>query len=428
MKMQALWLIALSSVFALPLTAEDNYSLRGVADKADLNYQLGEPAVFTLQLYNEDEKVDAPLVKYTILGDGGFESTGEIKPVPGEAITITATLDRPGALRLIATACNEAGEPLPQTVDLWGTKIDQHAKFDGGVFFDAASIVRDGEEPADFDEFWQKQLELLKATPLEVLSKVEIPTGDPNTIAYDIKLACPGSAPTSGILTMPRNAEPGSLTAMIGYHGYAVISSNVNNPNGKDKIFFDVNAHGIDNLQPQSYYQELAKGRLDSYALNTKDHETPETSYFRDMILRDLRAVEFIQTLPEWDGKNLHLDGSSQGGFQSIAVASLSPAVTHCYAGVPWMANVQGARNGRMGGFAPHWTPALPYYDTASFAKRIHCPLVITTGMGDYTCPPSSVVAIYNNVPSNVVFTIHQDVDHSIIRFAFSQQKAVWEK
>ena len=46
-----------------------------------------------------------------------------------------------------------------------------------------------------------------------------------------------------------------------------------------------------------------------------------ETSYFLNMYLRDSRALDYLLTRPDWDGKTIVLTGGSMGGQQSLALA-----------------------------------------------------------------------------------------------------------
>ena len=50
-----------------------------------------------------------------------------------------------------------------------------------------------------------------------------------------------------------------------------------------------------------------------------------ETSYFLNMYLRDSRALDYLLTRPDWDGKTIVLTGGSMGGQQSLALAGLRP-------------------------------------------------------------------------------------------------------
>ena len=60
-----------------------------------------------------------------------------------------------------------------------------------------------------------------------------------------------------------------------------------------------------------------------------------------------------------------------------------------------------------MRGWRPDYADGLGYYDTATMGKRIKCPTSITTGLGDYVCPPSGVSVLYNNIkaPKTIEYT-----------------------
>jgi len=53
-----------------------------------------------------------------------------------------------------------------------------------------------------------------------------------------------------------------------------------------------------------------------------------ETKLFSAMYLADYRAVEYLASRPDWDGKTLVVMGTSMGGQQSLAVA-VSSKITH---------------------------------------------------------------------------------------------------
>ena len=130
----------------------------------------------------------------------------------------------------------------------------------------------------------------------------------------------------------------------------------------------------------------------------------------RGMFLRVLRALEYIKTLPEWDGKHIAVSGTSQGGTQSIVAAALDKDVTFVRAGVPGWCDISGVlADRRSGGGKVYFldevraNPALAketsYFDCMFFARRIKCPIYMNTGFADVTCPPSSVFAAYNQLP-----------------------------
>ena len=132
------------------------------------------------------------------------------------------------------------------------------------------------------------------------------------------------------------------------------------------------------------------------------------------MILRDLRALEYAKTLPEWDGKTIRLEGGSQGAFQTVAVAALSSGITSIRIAVPWFCDLGGVTVGRVRGWRPDYRKALNYYDTVNFARRVKCPVRMNAGLSDYVCPPSGTRILYRNFRCPVTADFYQGLDHKL--------------
>ena len=182
----------------------------------------------------------------------------------------------------------------------------------------------------------------------------------------------------------------------------------------KDAIHFFINAHGIENGREEEYYRNLNQAELKSYGFRNEENQKPDTCYFKYMILRDLRGVEFGRTLPEWNGKETYLQGGSHGAFQTMAVAALSDGVTGCEIGIPWLCDLGGVKVGRLRGWRPDYAPGLDYYDTVNFASRVHCPVNIkNAGLSDWVCPPSGVWVLFNNLKGKASMTVYQGWNHA---------------
>ena len=92
------------------------------------------------------------------------------------------------------------------------------------------------------------------------------------------------------------------------------------------------------------------------------------------------------------------------GGLQTVWAAGLDPNVTVARPGIPWCCDMGGRQTLKrlMSGWGVGETEALRYFDPVNIAKRIskNCKVEITrAGLGDYTCPPSGVAILYNNIP-----------------------------
>ena len=120
------------------------------------------------------------------------------------------------------------------------------------------------------------------------------------------------------------------------------------------------------------------------------------------MVLRILRAMEYLKSRPEWNGKTLIAAGGSQGGLQTMWAAALDPDVTLAAPSITWCCDLAGSdKAGRIHGrWRIKYVPALDYYDPVFMAKRIKNAEVRITraGMGDYVCPPSGLAISYNNL------------------------------
>lgn len=396
MKYRTLAILPLALFLALgALTSHaGDLLLIGKNDKASPFYAPGEKMTFQIRLEKDGQPVTGTRLSWTRTGDDGRSEKGEALSA-ATPLVITTSIDKPGFVRILVTALDAADQPI----------LNDNKKkvvFDGGAGVQPEKLSSVAE-PADFDDWWaQKKAELAKI-PLTVLEQKRLPETHANVETYDIKIACAGPKSVSGYLSKTKKAAPKSAAAFVHFHGYGTRSAIRRDKDASDpaspKLVLDINVHGIENGQSSDFYTNLSKTTLKGYAFSKQENTNPETAYFYGVTLRVLRALEFIKAQPEWDGKNLTVNGGSQGGFQALLAAGLDPDVTRCNAGKPWVCDLGGITLGRLKGWRPDYTPALDYFDPVNHAKRIRAATVITAGLGDYVCPPSGVTVLYNNIP-----------------------------
>ena len=326
----------------------------------------------------------------------------------GKAAEFTVTPKAPGSVSLICTMLNENKKPV-----LDGRK--RQINMGIGVIVAPSKIAPGNPKcPDDFDEFWKARRAELDQVPVKATSEeVQLTESEaknyPQVVCRDVKVDCAGGAPVSGYLCMPRDAQPKSLPAIVIYHGAGVRSAQKRLRYGTKAIAFDVNAHGIKNGQPKKYYDDLQKGDLKSYFHRGFDDHNH--IYFVGMYMRVMRALDYVKSLPEWDGKTLIVTGGSQGGAQTVAAAALDPQITLAVAGVPAVCDLGGQLAKRRPGWPIHFLnpvakrsdPALlkelAYIDGVFFAQRIKCPIYFSTGGIDNTCHATAVYSAYNSTP-----------------------------
>ncbi len=377
-------------VLAVSVCAQEALTLEVTTDRADALYHVNEPVTFTISVAAGKDPVTAGEVAYVFSNDGEDVIGQGTLALSAEPARVTATLDKPGFLRCTATLQGPDGKEI---------------KALAGAGIDPRQIQPSLPVPDDFDVFWDgKKAQLAKVPMNPRLTPVDSP--EENVECFDLQLDCLGGAPVSGYLARPKGAAPKSLPALLTVHGAGVGSSN--KPvefAARGLLALDINAHGIPNGQPKSHYEDLAGGRLKEYRFEGR--ESRETYYFLGMYLRLIRAMEYLTSQPEWDGKELIVCGSSQGGGQSIVAAGLDPRVTAFAANVPAMCEHTGRVNGwprlvprdAAGVPDPQVLQAARYFDAMNFATRTKADAVVSVGFIDDTCRPTSVYAAYNNLP-----------------------------
>lgn len=358
-----------------------------------LSYKCGEAAEFELAVVGSE----CSLVKYRFKADDGCSGGGILKPQNG-SFKVSITCSVPGFVYLHGEACDENGKPLKDT-DI----------FEGGAGFNIDLIKKFAAPPEDFNDFWQEQLSEIDSVKPTVIEKKQI--YPPNTDGYDVfdmKIACSGPMPVSGILTIPKDKDIKSIPVRVGYKGYGVVSAPVDTL--PDEAVFFINAHGIENLMPDSYYRDLVEGKLKDYGFADEDRDDPHNAYFRYMIHRALQAVRFAKTLSD----KVYVWGGSQGAFQAISATMLSD-IKYADTFVPWMCDVHAFLKGdRLKGNPPAHR-SMRYYDLCNMAtlrSDNELKIDIRAGLGDTLCYPAGVLCMYRTLNCQKSLTFVQNRSH----------------
>ena len=396
---------------ALPVCAQYQ-RITAYAEKDSALYKVNEPIKFFVSFIDVPEKkykdplpgnykmIPGVKIDWVITGDGGYKKSGTIESVD-KPVVIEAALPRPGFVLLNLTI-----------------KEDGNKKFQrsAGAGVEPEKIKSGTKDPADFDEFWAKQIARLHARKPEITVKdITTETEKKSVSVYDIRIT-DGIVNATGILTVPTNACPGKLPAIISFGGASWIGSSpaVKLAVSMNALVFRMNHHDTKNIVTKEEIPEIRRrpGIGGYYIKNAFDLDKyiPITIF-----LRIVRSLDYLKSRPEWNGKVLVATGPSFGGALSIVATALDPQVTLCLPGGPAMCDHLGHLNNQIEGW-PHLlkrhkyksdqalfdkiVKVSPYYDCANFARRIKCDTTFSVGFIDLTCPPTSVYAAYNNVPA----------------------------
>lgn len=386
-------------MFSFALYGAEDIKVIVRAERHDALYKVGDQVDFKIRLTVNQQPVFGEKILYSIgtyHGDGSTYSHGE-KVFNAKTATVRTKATKPGFI-----VCQVKYQPKSGNKPIYAY---------GAAGVEVEKIKMKAPEPTDFEEFWLKAKQEVAAVPMQV-ELTPVPEFDPLIKCFNVKITCAGGRPVSGYLAMPKSAKKGSLGARVNFHGAGVRSSGFPRMAARhNMLIFDVNAHGIINGQLKSFYKDLKENSLKNYY--RKNWGDPQKNYFRGMYMRIIRALEFIKSRPEWNGKTLIVSGHSQGGAQAIAAAGLDSQVTALVAFEPALCNVTGNLYKQVDGWPRplrkvHDRKLLKqikknagYFDVTNFAKRIkNAECFFSVGFDDTTCSASSVYTAFNAIPS----------------------------
>ena len=382
-----------------------NVFITGKTNKSALSYKPGEEMIYSFKAELGGQKAEGIFLRWTRKGDDGQIARGKV-PADQEAVVKTK-LDKPGFVSVDVYLVDDKGKIIQQTYKDWAKKDRKRpiAYFAGTAV--EPETLTDCGEPTDFDAFWDRQKKRLAAVPFKDkvdLKKVKTVNG---ADIYAVSIPCAGPRPVTGYLNVPVNAKEKSLPAQISFFGYG---NHIQQPpaRGNSRLLsFTINAHGQELGKDEAYYKQFFqsfRSNGKSYAFDPKQNADPETAFFNGMALRVMRALEYLKSRPEWNGRDLTAVGGSQGGLQTMWAAALDPDVSVAKPGITWCCDLAGTQKKQRlsGGWRIQYVPALDYYDPVFLAKRIKNAKVEITraGLGDYTCPPSGLAISYKNIAS----------------------------
>jgi cephalosporin-C deacetylase len=145
--------------------------------------------------------------------------------------------------------------------------------------------------------------------------------------------------------------------------------------------------------------------------LMTKGVLSPDTYYYRRLMVDAVRAVETARMHPDVDADRIAVTGVSQGGGITVAVAGLMPSLAAALPDVPFLCHYRTATE--ITDRDPYHEitrfckihrdriddvfRTLSYFDGVNLAARAACPALFSAGLMDDICPPRTVFAAFNH-------------------------------
>ena len=429
------WLLLLALILAISARAQTSPTnavsplapVSVTTSRATGIYQVDEPILVRIQaLHPATDPVW--VVNYTVKLHGAkLLASGQIELTNGVA-EFTTKLTEPGSLLFAISGTNAAGERFSTLA---------------GAVADYKEIRWPQSVPDDFDAFWNAKLAESAQLPLNAREERAPLPAEPAIDYSKVTLDNIHGSHVYGQLAHPHRSGKYPAILLVQYAGvYPLKRENVTGLARDGWLVLNISAHDFPFDVPEGEIQKLADGPLKEYT--TIGQTNRETSYFLRMFIGCQRAVEYLTTREDWNGRVLAVKGVSQGGLQSIVAAALNPKVTAIMALEPAGCGNTAQASGRAWGW-PYWQAhangpdaekimeTSRYFDAVNFAHRVKCPALIGPGLMETTCPASNVLAMANLLGGPVEVMILPEAGHQAHNdkrgeTPFNEQASAWLK
>ena len=261
-------------------------------------------------------------------------------------------------------------------------------------------IVSPTDRQPDFDAFWDNTLKELADVEPEYQLTLLPEHSNAQRNVYRVECKSLGGVLMGGYYCEP--VAEGKYPAKIEYMGY-----------GAEPYIFDPSAEPetiqfLVSVRGQGIFLGSTPRNWDVQGLASK-----ETYYYRGAFADVVRAIDFVASRSKCDPDRIFAQGESQGGAFTWIAASLDSRIAAAAPAVPFLGDfphyaqivnwpmgeiLEAARN--QGIPEDELYKTLSYFDVKNFTDRITCPIYMSFGLQDPTCPPHTEFAAYNQVKS----------------------------
>ena len=281
--------------------------------------------------------------------------------------------------------------------------------------------------PKDFDKYWSRGLKELDETdPRIELVPIKFPS--PNAEVFHLYFTGVGGARIHSLYARPRNVK-GKVPCVVQFHGYTGNAGQISGlmgwiAMGMSVASMDCRGQGgisEDNSQimGQTFHGHIIRGI-----------ESPQKLLFRSVFLDTAMLARVVMNFREVDPEKVASNGGSQGGALSVVCAALEPRIACCASCFPflsdykrvWDMDCSGAYSEIRDWWFRKYDPlhereseffnTLGYIDIQNLATRIKNPILMSVGLRDQTCPPSTVYATFNKISGRKKILVYPDFGH----------------
>ena len=260
-------------------------------------------------------------------------------------------------------------------------------------------------KPADIDQFWDDVLAETAQIPLEPEVVYDPLRSTASIDVYEVFFTSLDRVRIAGWYAVPRQRED-PLPGLIQVPGYNMEPPVPKNWAARGYAAFSVAPRG--KLRSNRQFNPGYPGLL-TYGMVDRN-----TYSYRGFYMDACRAVDFLLGRDEVNRDRIGVTGHSQGGGLTVSTAALRPEIKAAAAGAPYLCGYMDSIE--LTDAYPYQEIAdylrmypdsrerventLAYFDGINLAHRITCPIIVSVGLQDSTCPPETGFAMFDAIAS----------------------------
>ncbi len=276
--------------------------------------------------------------------------------------------------------------------------------------------------PADFDAFWEKTKNELKAIDpnFRVTHRPDMESKDPkykNIQVYLIEMQSLHDVTIRAWMTIAKDRKPKEKfpvwLILPGYQRslYPVFGS-------RDMVIITLNVRGHGNSK------DVINVPVDDFL--TTHIEDKEKYVMRGAIMDGVRMLDYISSNPALDSTRVLCAGGSMGGYLSIALASVDHRIFLCDSNNPVFCDYRDLpskdwprRDIEMYADKNKYSMTdifnnLDYYDLKNFSYNLKSKSILAISLLDNLAPPQNEFAMLNNIPGKYKLFVYPDMGHEV--------------
>lgn len=300
--------------------------------------------------------------------------------------------------------------------------------------------------PADFDAYWDSSLAEMKALDPQ-LELVDASFQAPGVLCQDMYFTGMGGARIHANFVRPLHPQ-GKHPAVVWFHGYTGAAPDFMSllPYAYAGFYaagLDVRGQGGQSQDTSSLYGPTIYGHI----VNGINDPDPRNLFFRNVFLDTAQLAGIMMDMEHVDETRVAAKGGSQGGALTLTCAALEPRIALAMPVYPWLCDYRRVWNmdldtGAYVGLRDYFRrfdpthereeeffTKLGYIDVQHLAPRIKGRVVMSTGLLDTICPPSTQFAAFNKITAPKEVVIYPDFGHESLRgneeYAFTVLKSL---